>query len=190
MYTHVEKVGIDTTMKMSKLNVLTKTKLVVVPMQGETVARLQRRKWATDLCTCLGRSSFSLAYKLCDSLWQWETIFLLLFCIFFFLLYLFFALPWCYLVTLDIALALSLSKDKCTMLKQTQDEPLSWDRYTQRKIGVNKVTQVIPSLMMNLASVVRDDVRGPWCRWARKLMMRKLAGSCWHAHRTRANKGD
>ena len=48
------------------------------------------------------------------------------------------------------------------MLKQTQDEPLSWDRYTQRKIGVNKVTQVIPSLMMNLASVVRDDVRGPW----------------------------
>ena len=63
--------------------------------------------------------------------------------------------------TLDIALALSLSKDKCTMLKQTQDEPLSWDRYTQRKIWVNKVTQVIPSLvMMNLASVVRDDVRG------------------------------
>ena len=70
MYTHVEKVGIDTTMKMSKQNVLTKTKLVVVPMQGETVARLQRGKmsngfvhlsWALFFLSCLQALRLSLA---------------------------------------------------------------------------------------------------------------------------------
>ena len=31
-------------------------------------------------------------------------------------------------------LTLSLSEGKCTMLRQTQNELLSYDRYTQRKI--------------------------------------------------------
>ncbi len=61
LYTHVEIVGIDTTMKMSKQNVLTKTTLGVVPMQGETMAHLQRGKvsngfvhlpWALFLLSC------------------------------------------------------------------------------------------------------------------------------------------
>jgi hypothetical protein len=57
-------------MKMSKQNVLTKTKLVVVPMQGETVARLQRGKvsngfvhlpWALFFLSCLQALRLSLA---------------------------------------------------------------------------------------------------------------------------------
>ena len=70
IYTHVEIVGIDTTMKMSKQNVLTKTKLVVVPMQGETMARLQRGKmsngfvhlpWALFFLSCLQALRLSFA---------------------------------------------------------------------------------------------------------------------------------
>ena len=65
MYTHVEKVGINTTMKMSKLKVLTKTKLVVVPMRGEIVARLQRRKMSNEFVHLPWALFFlSLAYKL------------------------------------------------------------------------------------------------------------------------------
>ena len=61
IYTHVEKVGIDTTMKMSKQKVLTKTKLVVVPMQGETVARLQIGKMSNGFVH-LPRALFFLSY--------------------------------------------------------------------------------------------------------------------------------
>ena len=81
IHTHVEIVGIDTTMKMSKQNVLTKTNLVVVPMQGETVAHLQRGQNEQRIC------ALSLGALLSLLLTSFETLFgngrLFFFCFFF-----------------------------------------------------------------------------------------------------------
>ena len=62
-------------------------------------------------------------------------------------------------------LTLSLSEGKCTMLRQTQNELLSKDRYTQRKIwGCQSGASYTFGIVEDLQPLVVDDVRVSRCR--------------------------